>query len=63
MSEDNRPLDVKEAATEAGVDLKTMYESVRAGLVPSFRLGRLIKIPKPAFRELLRNGKISGRTV
>ncbi len=60
MSE--KPYSVKEAADKADVDVKTMYDACHLKQVPSFRVGKLLKIPRPAFDQLLRDGKFGGET-
>ena len=53
------PYTVKQAAKKAKVNIKTLYEAVRKGDVPHFRVNKVIRIPRPAFDELLRQGKIA----
>jgi excisionase family DNA binding protein len=52
------PYTVKQAAAKAKVNIKTLYEGVRKGDVPSFKVNNAIRIPRPAFDELLRQGKV-----
>jgi excisionase family DNA binding protein len=56
----DKPYGIKEAADRADVDIKTMYEAVHLGQVPAFRVGKIFKIPRPAFDALLREGKFGG---
>ena len=51
------PYTPKEAATKLNVDIKTVYDAVKRGDIPSIRFGRLILIPRPAFDQLLKQGK------
>jgi excisionase family DNA binding protein len=51
------PYTAREAAKKARVNIKTIYEGVRNGTVPSFRVNDTIRIPRPAFDALLRSGK------
>jgi excisionase family DNA binding protein len=50
------PVTVKEAAGLLGRNVKTVYEAIARGEIPSIRLGRLVLIPRPAFERLLRSG-------
>jgi excisionase family DNA binding protein len=52
------PYTPKEAAAKARVNIKTLYEGIRAGDVPAFRVNKVFRIPKPAFDAMLREGKI-----
>ncbi len=42
----------REAAEALGVSVSKMYELIRAGIVPAVRLGRSLRIPVEALREL-----------
>jgi excisionase family DNA binding protein len=55
-----RPYTAKEAAAKARVNIKTLYEGVRSGDIPAFRVNKILRIPRPAFDALLRDGKIGG---
>jgi excisionase family DNA binding protein len=57
--DEHAPYTVKQAAKKANVNIKTLYEGVRKGDVPHFRVNKVIRIPRPAFDELLRQGKIA----
>jgi excisionase family DNA binding protein len=52
------PYTPKEAAAKARVNIKTLYEAVRSGDIPAFRVNKVLRIPRPAFDALLRDGKI-----
>lgn len=43
----------EEAAAKLGVNIKTLYEGVKEGSIPSMRVGRRILIPRAAFDRLL----------
>lgn len=49
-------LTVPEMARRLGIGRNTGYEVVRAGLVPSLRLGKRIVVPRAALEKLL-NGE------
>lgn len=53
----DRPYTVAEAAEKAGINVKTAYAAVRLGQWPSIRIGRAIRIPRPAFNRLIETGK------
>jgi len=48
---------VEEAAEILGIGRNQAYEGVHSGEIPSFRIGRLIKIPKAGLEKLLSNFK------
>ena len=54
------PYTPKEAAAKARVNIKTLYEGIRSGDIPAFRVNKVLRIPRPAFDALLRDGKIAG---
>ena len=54
------PYTPKEAAAKARVNIKTLYEGIRGGDVPAFRVNRVLRIPRQAFDALLRDGKVGG---
>jgi excisionase family DNA binding protein len=47
---------VDEAARLLGVSRGSAYEAVRAGTIPSIRVGRRILIPRQALLALVENG-------
>jgi hypothetical protein len=51
-----RPVSAKEAAAAIGCNVKGIYEGMRTGQIPCFRVGKLMFIPRPAFESLLRDG-------
>jgi excisionase family DNA binding protein len=53
------PYTAQEAAERLDVDVKTVYEGIRKGDIPAFRVSGVIRIPRPAFNELLRSGKVA----
>lgn len=54
---EHRPLlDAKETAELLGIRKQTLYALVRAGIVPSVRLGRLLKFPPDAVEEFIAKG-------
>jgi excisionase family DNA binding protein len=57
MEKDGPPLSGKEAAKALGVSYPTFQRAVDKGQVPgAFRLGNLIRVPRPVVRALL-NGE------
>ena len=44
---------VDDAALLLDIDRKVAYSAVRAGTIPSIRIGRLIRVPTVALRKLL----------
>lgn len=44
---------VEEGAEKLGVNVKTAYEGIKAGQIPSIRIGRRILIPKVPFDKML----------
>lgn len=53
---DSRPLKVDEAAAMAGISRNAFYAAVKAGTIPSLRIGRTIRIPRRRFLEWLDGG-------
>ncbi len=51
------PLTAKEAAAILDCNVKSVYEAIKRGEIPSIRLGRMVLIPRPAFERLLRGGE------
>ncbi|MDA0221347.1 MAG: helix-turn-helix domain-containing protein [Proteobacteria bacterium] len=47
---------VDEAAVILGIGRNAAYEGVRAGTIPSIRIGKRILIPNVALDQLLANG-------
>jgi excisionase family DNA binding protein len=54
------PYTPKEAAEILGRNIKSVYEAMHQGQIPSMRVGKLFLIPRPAFDAMLRGGKIGG---
>ena len=52
---------VPEAARIVGIGRSTLYEHVRAGLVPSVRIGRRVVIPTEVIEALFRSASTSLR--
>ena len=50
-------LTVEEAARLLGVGRNQGYEAVRAGTIPSLRIGRRLLVPKAALDRLLAGGE------
>jgi len=48
---------VDEVAAKLGVNIKTAYESIAAGEIPSMRIGRRILIPRAAFDAMVGRGR------
>jgi excisionase family DNA binding protein len=44
---------VEEGAEKLGVNVKTAYEGIKTGQIPSIRIGRRILIPKVPFDKML----------
>ena len=53
------PYTAQEVAELARVDVKTVYEGIRKGDIPAFRISGVLRIPRPALHELLRSGKVA----
>jgi excisionase family DNA binding protein len=51
---------VEEGAVKLDLNIKSVYEGIRAGEIPSIRIGRRILIPKLALDRLL-EGKAAGQ--
>ncbi len=49
--------DVNEVAQMLGVNIKTAYEAIKNGDIPSIRIRGRIKVPCKAFDALLATGK------
>jgi len=54
--EADKPYTPKEFAKKARVNVKTVYEGIRNGTVPHFRVNEVIRIPRAAGDKLLREG-------
>jgi excisionase family DNA binding protein len=58
MSSDNPDdrlvYDVPEAGAKLGLPRSGSYAAVKRGEIPSIRIGRLLKVPKAAFDEMLK---------
>jgi len=48
-------LSPRETALILGVGRNTCYRLIHAGVIPVLRLGRTIRVPRPALEDLLRN--------
>jgi excisionase family DNA binding protein len=53
----DRPYTVKEVAAKLDTNIKTAYDAIRRGEIPSMRVGRLILVPRAAFDRMLETGK------
>lgn len=42
------------------MNIKTVYEGIRRGDIPAFRVGKIYRIPRPTFDQMLRDGKAGG---
>ena len=51
----NQTLNVQEAGQLLGIGRTTAYRMVKDGIIPCLRLGKQLRIPRPAMEELLRN--------
>jgi len=51
--ETRQTLTVQQAAQRLGIGRWAAYEAVRAGQIPSLRVGRRILVPLPAFEKML----------
>jgi len=51
---------VDEAADLLGIGRGAAYEAVKAGEIPSVRIGKLIRIPRAALHKMLENAKGGG---
>jgi excisionase family DNA binding protein len=45
--------DITEAGQMLGLNRNASYEAAKRGDIPTIRLGKLIKVPKRAFHEML----------
>jgi excisionase family DNA binding protein len=52
-----RPYKVDEVAEKLGVNIKSTYEAIHRGEIPSIRVGRRILVPRAAFDRLLEAGR------
>ena len=53
-------IDVVEAGRRLGIGRSAAYQAVRAGQIPSVRIGRLIKVPVAALQRMLdRAGEVN----
>jgi excisionase family DNA binding protein len=46
-------IDVVEAGRRLGISRSAAYQAVRAGQIPSVRIGRLIRVPLAALQRML----------
>ena len=53
---ENRPYRPAEAISVSGIPRSSFYLYLRLGLIPSFRLGRNVYIPRRRFHQWLENG-------
>ena len=53
---------VQEVSRFLGLSRASTYEAVRAGSIPSIKVGRRILVPKSALRELLDRHSVTGDT-
>jgi excisionase family DNA binding protein len=53
--EKSQTFTVEEAATAIGIGRNLAYEGVKAGTIPSIRVGRRLVVPKAALARLLEN--------
>jgi excisionase family DNA binding protein len=53
-TDDRLVYEVPEAGAKLGLPRSGSYAAVKRGEIPSIRIGRLIKVPKAAFDEMLR---------
>lgn len=61
MIEENNPVSrrmmtPREAAIEAGLSPATVYNLIEAGIIPSVRFGRSVRIPLDGWEEFLATG-------
>jgi excisionase family DNA binding protein len=49
-------VDVPTACKILGIGRQAGYAGVRSGEIPSIRVGRLVKVPLPALRRMLKGG-------
>jgi excisionase family DNA binding protein len=52
-----RPYTAEEVAALLGINVKTVYEAIKAGQIPSIRVGARILIPRMAFDRMLDGDK------
>ena len=45
--------DVPEAGRMLGLSRNASYEAVKRGTIPTIKIGKLIKVPKAAFHQML----------
>lgn len=50
-------LTVEEAASRLDVSVRTLQRWCAMGAIPTLGLGRVIRIPRHAFEQILRNGR------
>lgn len=48
-------LSVKEAGRVLGIGRTVAFRLAHAGVIPTLRLGRKLRVPRPALDDLLRN--------
>ena len=48
---------VEEGAAKLGLNIKSVYEGIKVGEIPSVRIGRRVLIPKAALDRLLDEGR------
>jgi excisionase family DNA binding protein len=49
----------EEVAERWGVNIKTVYASIRAGQLPALRLGRTIRIPATVVASIEKQGRVA----
>lgn len=55
--------EVPEAGAMLGLGRNAAYEAAKRGDIPVIRIGKLIRVPKAAFHQMLdRNGRSGGET-
>ncbi|MGY3117903.1 excisionase family DNA binding protein [Bradyrhizobium sp. S3.14.4] len=56
---DNRLVyEVPEAGAMLGMSRNNAYEAAKKGLIPTIRIGKLIRVPKAAFHKMLEQAGI-----
>lgn len=55
--EERQTLSVEQAARALGIGRGTAYQAVRAGDIPSIRIGRRIVVPRAALERFLARGE------
>jgi excisionase family DNA binding protein len=52
-SDDRLVYDVPEAGRMLGLARNASYEAAKRGTIPTIKIGKLIKVPKAAFHQML----------